>query len=112
MIYRDCLVLQSRQRSYTQREDKHFIDILNKVRLGNVDSEVETTCSIDLQYLTYALHVFAENVPVFNHNKVMLDQINGRTITIDTIDSIPIDCGCSDSQIMAARNRSTSQTDC
>ena len=23
----------------------------------------------------------------------MLDQINGRTITIDTIDSIPIDCG-------------------
>ena len=42
----------------------------------------------------------------------MLDQINGRTITIDTIDSIPIDCGCSDSQIMAARNRGTSQTDC
>ena len=42
----------------------------------------------------------------------MLDQINGRTITIDTTDSIPIDCGCSDSQIMAARNRSTSQTDC
>ena len=94
-----------------KREDKHFINILNKVSFGNVDSEVERTCSSDLQYPKYALHVFAENVPIFNHNKVMLDQINGRTITIDAIDLIPIGCGCLDSRIMAARNRSISQTD-
>ena len=37
-----------------------------------------------------------ENVPIFNHNKVMLDQINGMSITIDAIDSIPIGCGFSD----------------
>ena len=40
----------------------------------------------------------------------MLDQINGMPITIDAIDSIPIGCGFSDSQIMAARNHSISQT--
>ena len=85
-----------------KREDKYFINILNKV---------ERTCSSDLQYPKYVLHVFAENVPIFNHNKAMLDQINGRTITIDAIDLIPIGCGCSDSQIMAARNRSISQKD-
>ena len=37
----------------------------------------------------------------------MLDQINGMSITID---AIPIGCGFSDSQIMAPRNCSISQT--
>ena len=53
--------------------------------------------------------MFAENVPIFNHNKVMLDQVNGMPITNKAIDSIPIGCGFSDSQIMAARNHSISQ---
>ena len=98
-----------------QSGDKNFIDILNKVRVGNLDSEVERTlklriiCSSDLHYPKYALHVFAENVPVFNHNKVILDQINGMPITIDATDLIPIGCGFSDSQIVAARNRSISK---
>ena len=113
MIYGDCLVLQSWQRS----SDKgHFIDILNKVHVGNVDSEVERTlksriiCSSDLHYPKYALHAFAENVPVFNHNKVMLDQINVMPVTIDAIDSIPMCCGFSDSPTIAARNHSIWQT--
>ena len=99
-----------------QRGDKHFIDILNKLRVGNVDSEVERAlktriiCISNFHYPKYALHVFAENVPVFNHNKVMLDQVNGMPITIDAIDSIPIGCGFSDSQNMAARNHSISQS--
>ena len=40
----------------------------------------------------------------------MLDQINGMPITTDAIDSIPIGCGFSDNQIMAARNCCISQT--
>ena len=40
----------------------------------------------------------------------MLDQINCMTRTIDAIDSIPIGCGFADSQIMAARNHSISQS--
>ena len=72
---------------------------LSKVRLRNVDSEIERTlksrviCSSDLHYPKYALHVFAENVSVFNHNKVMLDQINDMPITIDAIDLIPLVVG-------------------
>ena len=57
------------------------------------------------------LHVFAENFPVLNHKKSMLNQINVMLMTTDSIDSIPIGCRFSDSQIMAARNRSLSQTD-
>ena len=62
-----------------QRGDKHFIVILNKIRVRNVDSEVKRTlkwriiCSSDLYYPKYALHVFPENVPVINHSKVMLN---------------------------------------
>ena len=40
----------------------------------------------------------------------MLYQINGMPITIDAIDSIPTGCRVSDSQVMAARNCSISQT--
>ena len=102
MIYGECLVLQSW--------------VLNKIRVGCVDSEVERTrkwriiWSSYIHYPKYGLHVFAENVSIFNHNKVMLDQINGVSITIHAIDWIAIGCGFSDSQIMAARNRSISQT--
>ena len=73
--------------------------LLSKVRLGNVDSEIERTlksrviCSSDLHYSKYALYVFAENVSVFNHNKVMLDQINDMPITIDAIDLTPLVVG-------------------
>ena len=100
-----------------QRGDKYFIDILNKICVGNVNTEVEKTFksriirSSDLYYPKYDLHVFVENVSVFNHNKVMLHQINGMPITIAAIDLIPIGCGFSNSQIMAARNRSISGTD-
>ena len=98
-----------------QRGDKNFIDILSKVRVENVDSELETIpksriiCSSDPHYPKYALYVVAENVPIFTYSKVMLDQINGMPITIDAIDSIPIGCAL-DSEIMVARNRSISQT--
>ena len=67
-------------------------------------------CTSDLHYPKYALHVFAKNAPVFNHNKFMTDQINGIAITIDVIDSILIRSRFSDSQIIAARSRNISQT--
>lgn len=37
-------------------------------------------------------NVFPENVTVFNHNKVIPDQINSLPITIDAIDPILIGC--------------------
>ena len=99
-----------------QRESNHLKDTLNKVCVGNIDSEVEgifksrIICSNDLNYPKYGLHVFAKNVLMFNHKKFMLNQLNGMLMTIDAINSVAIGCGLSDSQIMADRNRSISQT--
>ena len=110
-----CLVLYNQQRLCSKWGDRHFIDLLNKACVENVKSEVERTlksriiCSNDLYYPKYALHVFAENAPVFNHNKVMLGQINGKLVTIDAIDSVQIGCGFLDGQNMAAGNCSISQ---
>ena len=93
-----------------------LINLLNKVCIGNVDCEVERTlmlriiCIRDFHYPNNALLVSAENFLVFNHNKVMPDQLNGLPITINPTNSIPICCGFSDSQIMAARNYSIYQT--
>ena len=62
-----------------QRGDKHFIVILNTIRVRNLDSEVKRTLkwriirSSDLYYPKYSLHVFPENVPVINHSKIMLN---------------------------------------
>ena len=99
-----------------QKGDNHFINLLNKVRVGNADRENERTlkpriiCSRNFHYINYGLHAFAEIVSVFIQNKVMLNQINSLSITIDIIDSIFIGCTFSDSQIVAARNQIVYQT--
>ena len=62
-----------------QKRDKHFIEFLKKVRVEKVDSEIVRTlksiivCSSQLYNSKHSLHVFAENVPVFNHDNIMLD---------------------------------------
>ena len=99
-----------------QRGSKHFINLLNKVCVGNVDCEVERTlmlriiCIRDFHYPNNALLVSVENFLVFNHNKVMPDQLSGLPITINPTNSTPICYVFSDSQIMAARNYSIYQT--
>lgn len=99
-----------------QKGDNHFINLLNKVRVGNADRENERTlkpriiCSRNFHYVNYGLHAFAEIVSVFIQNKVMLNQINSLPITIDIIDSIFIGCRFSESQIVAARSQSVYQT--
>lgn len=99
-----------------QKGDNHFINLLNKVRIGNAGRENERTlkpriiCSRNFHYINYGLHAFAEIVSVFIQNKVMLNQINSLPITIDIIDSIFIGYRFSDSQIVAARNQSVYQT--
>ena len=97
-----------------QTENKNT---LNKVCVVNVDSEVERTlkpriiCNSNLHYPKHALHLFAENVPVFNPKKFMVNQINVILMNIHSSDSIAIGCRFSDGQIMAAANRSLSQLD-
>ena len=64
-----------------QREDLEFIQILNKIREGNCDEEVETILKSRLfsqpsdQFPKNALHVFAENAPANEHSQMMLDEV-------------------------------------
>ena len=55
-------------------------------------------------FSTECLSDTVKSIVVPNHNKVMLDQIDGLLTTIDAIDSISICCEFSDSQIMATKN--------
>ena len=81
-----------------QREDLQFIQILNKICEGNCDEEFETILksrffskSCD-QFPKNALHVFAENAPVNEHNQMMLDKIESQLIIVPAIDILPKDC--------------------
>ena len=64
-----------------QREDFEFIQILNKIREGNCDEEVETILKSRLfsqpsdQFPKNALNVFAENAPANEHSQMMLDEV-------------------------------------
>ena len=71
-----------------QREDLQFIQVLNKIHEGNCDKEVETILNSRFfsqssdQFPNNALHIFAENAPVNEHNQMMLDNIESQPITV------------------------------
>ena len=62
-----------------QKGDFIFIDLLNKVRAGNIDSNDENLLKSkfimkdDSRYPTDAIHIWAENNPVEKHNTFMLN---------------------------------------
>ena len=64
-----------------QKGDSRLIQLLNKVRVGNIDKDAETLLksrfiqSTDPDYPFDALHIFAENVPAKDYNDMMLSKI-------------------------------------
>ena len=68
-----------------QKGDPVFIDLLNKVHIGNVDADVQQILHSrfifknDPNYPTNAMHIWAENAPVLLHNELMLRQIDKET---------------------------------
>ena len=62
-----------------QRDGYQFINILNKIREGQIDEGVELTLKSrffnKLSYLKNAAHIFDENKPVERHNEIQLDKI-------------------------------------
>ena len=58
-----------------QKDDLEFIQLLNKIRVGNVDEDVESKLKsrfiekINKEFPIYKLHIFAENEFVNRHNK-------------------------------------------
>ena len=65
-----------------QKDNVDFIHLLNKVRVGNIDKNVENILKI--RFISKnnqpcpikAQHIFAENRPARFHNQTMLDNLS------------------------------------
>ena len=79
-----------------RQKDKTFIDMLNKVWVGNVDDDVEQllkarfVCDFDENYYSKdALRMYAENEPAIGRNEAVLNNLPGKVYTIEADDKIP-----------------------
>ena len=78
-----------------QRGDTSFIELLNKVRIADLDNECEKLLlsrfisKEDPDYPTDALHIFEENKPGFRHNNYMLSLNQNPLFCITAIDEYP-----------------------
>ena len=59
-----------------KQNDKLFIELLNKVQVGNIDNDAENLlnarfiCQSDENYPKDALHIYAENEPAMKRMKL------------------------------------------
>ena len=78
-----------------QKEGKFFIDALNKIHVGDVDSNIVKVLKSrfvnldDHNYPEQALHIFTKNRPVSVHNLMMLNKVPSDLVAIHSIDTIP-----------------------
>ena len=99
-----------------QQGDYEFISLLNKIRVGAVDDAVEKllksrfVAKNDLFYPKHDVRMFAENCPVIDYNELMLNEIDGQTISLSAIDDIPHEVQLSDKQLETIRTRTTGDT--
>ena len=81
-----------------RQNDKLFIDLLNKVRVGNTDDDAENLLKarfireFDEKYPKDALHKYAENEPAMKKNEAVLNELPGELYTIEANDKIPNNC--------------------
>ena len=96
-----------------QKEDKFFIDVLNKIRVADVDSNIVKVLKSrfvnldDHNYPEQALHIFPEDGSVSAHNLMMLNKLPGDLFATDTI---PCISGFTQCQIMATQSRRQSES--
>ena len=97
-----------------QRDDYQLINILNKIREGQIDEDVELTLKSrffnKLSYPENAVHIFAENKPVEQHNEIQLYKIANELVRIQSIDETPRHITLAESQIEAIKQRKISET--
>ena len=65
-----------------QRGDHDFITVLNKIRKGSIDDDVEHTLKARFletkSYPEHAVHMFAENKSVKRHNETELNSLDSQ----------------------------------
>ena len=78
-----------------RQNDKLFVKLLNKVRVGNIVDDVENLLKARFifesneNYPKDALHVYAKNEPAMKRNEVVLKDLAGELYTIEANDKIP-----------------------
>ena len=99
-----------------RQNDQLFIDLLNKVRVGNIDDEVEKLLKArfihesDENYPVDASHMYAENEPAMKRNEAVLNNLPGELYTIEAADKIPDSCKYPLALIEAAQNQKPTNT--
>ena len=71
------------------QSDKKFIDLLNKIRVANVQKQIRERFIEEsaINYPKNYLHMFAENYPTVKYNRKMLDKLPGKIYIVNAIDS-------------------------
>ena len=75
-----------------RQDDEMFLNMLNKIRVGEIDQDVEDVFKLrffDKYYPCYPGNIFTENAPVKRHNDNQLKHIPGQLITIPAKDEVP-----------------------
>ena len=78
-----------------QKGDNVFIDLLNKVRVADINIDDENLIKSkfvkpeDGNYPHQAIHIWAENSPVNQHNAFMLSNVTNPLFVINAIDILP-----------------------
>ena len=97
-----------------QRGDHDFIRVLNKIRKGNIDEDLEHTLKARYletkSYPEHAVHMFAENKPVKRHHETQLNNLDSQLVCIEAIDELPKNNIVSDSHIDTIKLRKISET--
>ena len=85
--------------------------MLNEVRVGNIDDDVEKLLKAtfihesDENYPKDALHMYAENEPAMKRNDAVLNNLPGKLYPIEADDKILDNCKYPLATIQAAQNR-------
>ena len=95
-----------------QKDDQPFIEQLNRFRTGSqTDEDIQCIQSrsispLDNKYPTDALHIWAENNPVIQHNNAKLKQIQRPLFQLTAIDQYPPNISKQDIDKVLATGRS------
>ena len=92
-----------------------FIDLLNKVPIGNIDDDVKNFFKARLResdenYPKDALHMFAENDPALKRNVAVPNELSGELYIIEANDKIPDNCKYQLALIQAPQNQKQTNT--
>ena len=99
-----------------QRGDFQFIDLLNQVRIGELNEQNVNLLKSrfilkdSARYPVQAIHIFAENAPANQHNQQMLEQLDTPLVQILAIDEFPREAEISNIDLTWIKNAKLSET--